>query len=238
MKKGNKINFMTMSIKNFFIVGVVVLSLCLVSCDEHKDFPDTAVKVGHVLCTDGSLLTLSQADSLGKEPYAVVFYVNHDDDADFFGYAVYLWDVAPTAFADSLGVEQGTSADISAYDGNSNTSALYNTTDTSSPLASSVFSLWKDGQSAYVPSVAEMRLLCASKTEVNNTLRAMKERHMDVDILPETENDGWYWTSTEVEGQEAYKAWLFSIVPSYGQCQECPKDEEHKCRPVVTVYFN
>lgn len=238
MKKGNKINFMTMSIKNFFIVGVVVLSLCLVSCDEHKDFPDTAVKVGHVLCTDGSLLTLSQADSLGKEPYAVVFYVNHEDDADFFGYAVYIKDWGSYALTDSLGVEQGTSASFSDEDGNTNTAALFSCSDVTSPLAQSLFRMWKFRQSAYVPSVAEMRLLCASKTAVNNTLRAMQERGMDVDILPETENDGWYWTSTEVEGQEAYKAWLFSIVPSYGQCQECPKDEEHKCRPVVTVYFN
>ena len=30
------------------------------------------------------------------------------------GYAVYLWDIAPQAFADSLGIAQGTSSDIMA----------------------------------------------------------------------------------------------------------------------------
>ena len=83
------------------------------------------------------------------------------------GYAVYLWDMTPKAFADSLGVEQGTSADITAYDGNENTFALYETEETASPMAEAVFALWKYGQSAYVPSVAQMRLLYAARGIIN-----------------------------------------------------------------------
>ena len=37
--------------------------------------------------------------------------------------------------ADSLGIEQGTSADIGALDGNMNTFSLYDTRETASPMA-------------------------------------------------------------------------------------------------------
>lgn len=30
--------------------------------------------------------------------------------------------------------------------------------------------------------------------------------------IPEDENDCWYWTSTEVNGQETAKSWLFSLA--------------------------
>ena len=36
---------------------------------------------------------------------------------------------------------------------------MYETEETASPMAEAVFALWKYGQSAYVPSVAQMRLL-------------------------------------------------------------------------------
>ena len=47
--------------------------------------------------------------------------------------------------------DRGTSADPAALDGNENTFALYETTETASPMAEQVFDLWKYGQSAYVP---------------------------------------------------------------------------------------
>ena len=57
----------------------------------------------------------------------VVFDTGKRGDTEGGGYAVYLWDIAPQAFADSLGIAQGTSSDIMAYDGNENTFALYDT---------------------------------------------------------------------------------------------------------------
>lgn len=110
------------------------------------------------------------------------------------GYAVYLWDIAPQAFADSLGIAQGTSADIMAYDGNENTFALYDTQETASPMAEAVFDLWRYGQSAYVPSVAEMRLLYTMRKIINPVIE-----QCGGEPLPLDENDCWYWTSTEVE---------------------------------------
>ena len=145
------------------------------------------------------------------------------------GRAVYLWDIAPKAFADTLGVEQGTSADTEAFDGNTNTFALYDTRETASPMAEAVFDLWCYGQSAYIPSVAEMRLLYAAREVVNPVLEKCGG-----DILPtDSTGDCWYWTSTEVEGQQTAKAWLYSI--GSGAMQETPKTQAHRIRPIITL---
>ena len=45
--------------------------------------------------------------------------------------------------------------------------ALYGTTDVKSPLAERVFDMWRYGQSAYIPSVAQMRLLYHAKDIIN-----------------------------------------------------------------------
>ncbi|KAA5299734.1 DUF1566 domain-containing protein, partial [Phocaeicola dorei] len=43
----------------------------------------------------------------------------------------------------------------------------------------------------------------------------------------------WYWTSTEVEGQQTVKAWLYSTAS--GTMQETPKTQAHKVRPIITI---
>jgi hypothetical protein len=54
------------------------------------------------------------------------------------------------------------------------------------------------------------------------------------DPIPDAPDECWYWTSTEVEGQETVKAWLFSL--GSGALQETPKDQAHKARPIITLY--
>ncbi len=210
-------------------ISLCLLAVSLVGCDGHHDPLDTSMKVGHVLCTDGQTRSYEDYAASGKEAIAVVFYVNHGEDMDGTGYAVYLQDLAPEAFADSIGVAQGTSADLTAYDGNENTFALYDTQDVSSPMAMQVFDLWRYGQSAYVPSVAQMRLLYAAKSFVNPYIEACGG-----DPLPDEADGCWYWTSTEVEGQETAKAWLYSM--GSGAIQETPKIQAHKVRAIVTLY--
>lgn len=119
------------------------MSGVLAACDAHIEVPDTAVRPGHVLCVDGKAVPYSEYENSGKQAIAVVFHTYSDGETEGNGYAVYLWDMAPKAFADSLGVEQGTSADITAYDGNANTNALHGTDETTSPMAESVFALWE-----------------------------------------------------------------------------------------------
>jgi hypothetical protein len=112
-------------------------------------------------------LSYTEYQQSGKKAVAVVFDTRQHEGAEGNGYAVYLWDITPQAFADSLGIAQGTSADLAAHDGNANTFALYETKETASPMAEAVFDLWCYGQSAYVPSVAQMRLLYTIRETVN-----------------------------------------------------------------------
>ena len=214
--------------KKILSMMMAATAILFTSCDVHKDFPDTAMKVGHILCTDGKVLPFEQYEQSGKTAIAVVFHINQNEDIEGNGYAVYLDDIAPEAFADSIGVAQGTSASLTAYDGNTNTFALYDTRDVSSPLAEKVFDLWRYGQIAYIPSVAQMRLLYQARYAINPYIVKCGGTP-----IPDDENDCWYWTSTEVKGQETAKSWLFSL--GSGAIQETPKWQAHKARPVITL---
>lgn len=217
-----------MKVKHLATMFMVAATVIFSSCDEHKDFPDTAMKVGHILCTDGKVRPIEDVKALNKEPIAVVFYINQSSDVEGNGYAVYLRDLPEIAFSDSLSIPQGTSTSLTALDGNSNTYSLYSTKDAKSPLAESVFQLWRFGQSAYVPSVAQMRLLYSMKNMINPYIQECGGT-----AIAENDSQCWYWTSTEVSGQANYKAWLYSL--SSGGMQETPKDQCHKARPIVTL---
>ena len=142
---------------------MTVLALGLIGCDGHHDPLGTPTQAVHILCTGGEIMSYEKYAISDKKAIGVVFYVNHSEDISGIGYAVYLHDLPAEAFADSMGVAQGTSADLTAYDGNENTFALYDTQDVSSPMPMQVFDLWHYGQSEYVTSVAHMRLLYVAK---------------------------------------------------------------------------
>lgn len=208
--------------------SLMAVTVIVGSCDAHRDLPDMGMKIGDILCTDGSVMGYERYEESEKEAIAVVFHIDSDEGNGGDGYAVYLKDIRPEMFADSIGVAQKTSADLTALDGNENTFAMFSTSGIGSPLANSVFDLWRYGQSAYIPSAAQMRLLYTAKEHINPIMeRCGGER------LPDEADGCWYWTSTEVEGQEAAKAWLYSM--GSGALQETPKDQAHKARPVVTI---
>lgn len=214
--------------KKHILFTMLTALFVLTGCDEHIDPLDTSLRPCQILCTDGQVLTYEQMKLEGKTPIGVVFYANHgNEEIPCIGYAVYLWDSSSESYADSLGVNQETSADVSAYDGNANTYAMY--ASEVSPAANSVFGIWRFGQSAFIPSVAEMNLLFSIRTEVNRYIEKCGG-----DIIPDAPEECWYWTSTEVAGQERYKAWLYSL--STGAMQETPKIEMHKIRPIISIY--
>ena len=180
------------------------MMVAMTSCDEHREFPDTAMKTCDILCTDGKVVRYEDMESQGKKPIAVVFHINQSDDMQGTGYAVYLWDIDSTAYTDSTGVKMNTSASVTAYDGNTNTHSMYSSG--VSPAAMAVFDMWQYGQSAYIPSVAEIRLLYAAKNTVNHYIQKCGG-----DIIPDDPDECWYWTSTEVKDMESDKAWLHAI---------------------------
>ena len=200
----------------------------MTSCDDHEAI-DKNIYVGHVLCSDGHVTSYEECQKQGKEPVAVVFYTSRETAEDGDGLAIGLREISAVAFSDTLGVNQGTSTDTDSKCGNANTFALYSNNKAESPLAEEVFSVWRYGQSAYIPSIAEMRLLYATLDIVNPIIVRCGgqpvNRH-DVGC--------WYWTSSEVSGQASAKAWLYSL--GTGTMQETPKTESHPARCIITLH--
>lgn len=217
-------------LKAYYGVIALLFAVGLTSCDGHKELPDTSMKIGHVLCTDGEVLSLCDFRESDKEPYGIVFYINHDPEKNFRGFAVALDDIGKWAFSDTLGISQGTTMSLTDYDGNENTASLFgNRKQAGSPMAEAVFAMWKYEQSAYVPSVAQMAELFAAKERINPRLQLLGGSP----LLDEPDHC-WFWTSTEVDGQSTNKAWLYSVAS--GTIHETPKNQEHYVRPVVTIY--
>lgn len=226
---------MFVGMKSLFFYGTFALAVVssLISCDAHdyhEQPVDTSMHIGDIVCTDGSVVRLEDFKSQNKTADAVVFFVS-DGSTQYqgTGYAVCLEDVEAVAFSDSLGVKQGTSASLTDYDGNTNTYELYNNNHIVSPMANAVAEFMTYGQSAYIPSVAQMKFLQTNKAVVNEYLQACGGS-----TIPDEPDDCWYWTSTEVEGQEEMKAWLYSVAS--GAQLETSKIQKHRVRPIITVW--
>lgn len=216
--------------KHLGILAVAFMAVAhgMTSCDDHEAI-DKNIYVGHVLCSDGHVTSYEECQKQGKEPVAVVFYTSRETTEDGDGLAIGLREISAVAFSDTLGVNQGTSTDTDSKCGNANTFALYSNNKAESPLAEEVFSVWRYGQSAYIPSVAEMRLLYASLDIVNPMIVRCGGQ-------PVHRHDAgcWYWTSSEVSGQASAKAWLYSL--GTGAMQETPKTESHPARCIITLH--
>jgi len=208
-----------------FLIGLA--TMMTISCDRHRDFPDISMKTGHIVLTNGKVVSPDEYQKGGGTAIAVVFHVKQSEEETDLGYAVYLRDVVDLPLCDSIGTRQNTSTDVTAMDGNANTYALY--ASGFSPAADKVYDLWHYGQSAYIPSVAQLKLLCEAKDIINPIITMCGG-----DPLPDKADECWYWSSTEVENQERHKAWLYSI--SSGALQETPKEQAHKIRPIITIY--
>ena len=222
-----------MKLRNLFLSLLAGSALFITSCEDCEHEGDKSIvsslQVGDVVCSDGSVLSKEKFGSSKKEPVAIVYYVNRNPEIKALGYAVSIRDVAPKAFADSLGGEQETSASLEKEDGNENTHAMYRHKEVKSPLAVYVFDMWRYGQSAYIPSVKQLTYLYQQIRLVNQRIEAVGG--LPISLQP---GDCWLWTSTEVEGQRDSKAWLFSMQS--GTIQETPKDQAHKFRPVISIY--
>ena len=72
------------------LFSLLLIATSFLACDAHRDFPDTAMKPGHILCTDGKVLSITDFEQSGKQPIAVVFHIKHDENTEGNGHAVYL----------------------------------------------------------------------------------------------------------------------------------------------------
>lgn len=218
------------------IITALTIQCALVlftSCDSHEAV-DTGIYQGYILRSDHSVMSVDNYEALGyKDAVGVVFATATSDHPMM---AVMKDELSEVQFADTLGYSMGTSCSTTAYDGNTNTVTLQNAYDSAtghgSPLADSVFRSHTYGQSDYIPSVAEFRLLSQSLSTVNPILERIGGTPVSISA-----SDGacWYWTSTEVSGNDGNQSWLVSSVN--GAYQETPKDEYHSARVIVSINY-
>lgn len=212
-----------MKTKIYMLLIAVMSVITLASCDEHEPF-DTNIYPGYVLCDDHKVMSLDEYKCQDRsKAVGVVFSVANEEHGT---YAVMLNEIKEIEFSDSI-MDQGTSKSVTALDGNTNTVALQNSG--RSPMADMVFYAGEYGQSAYIPSLSEMRLLVSALPTVNKVLKELGGQE-----ISQTGADGWYWTSTEVETNSAYQAWLMSA--STGSYIEAPKTGMHSARAIISIY--
>lgn len=223
-------------------VGVFFLS----SCDEHEAVAavDMYYHPGYIVCDDGEVYSsVEELKESNSKAFAVICSELLDDTRYL---AVLLTEQEDLAFCTAY-TSTGASYDISAYNGFSNTVAMQsvNSIDSTSvpgiklkiecPVALNAFNSHAVGQSDFLPSVAELRMLYSNKYVVNKTLSSLAQEGYDVDLISyNTPEKGWLWTSTEVEENPTNQAWLFSMFS--GTMQETPKTQEHPSRLIMNYY--
>ena len=158
---------MKANITNYLFCALAA-SLLITSCDEHEmeDLSWHSWQPGMVYCANGDVTDFDKCMADGNTPEAVIFYIDDTDEIPGKAYAVSLHDNWPEAFSDpdTIYAAQGTSADITAYDGEENTTALrYGKIE--SPMTTSVSDKY------FIPSVGEMFKLYMARHLVNFTIQ-------------------------------------------------------------------
>lgn len=181
---------------------MIAITIFSTSCDNHEPI-DRDIHVGYVLCNDHSCMdTASYFNQTKRKAVGVVFAEKTDDHPAL----AVMFDELNEVFCDSVGMVNGTSTDITSFCGFKNTVAMYNSysaeTGKGSPLAMEMINFHANGQSDYLPSVAEQRLLASSSRVINPVLERLGGTPIAL------EGDCWYWTSTEVEDNPGVQAWL------------------------------
>lgn len=219
-------------------VPALLLFLTLVSCDEHEPI-DLNIHPGHILTANGNVVSSDTYFELGMNNAAGVIFTEQQDDGSYL--AVMLKELPAEMFCDSTDMVNGTSCDLTAFDGFTNTIEMRNSYDQKSghgsPLAEAVYSSHTFGQSDYIPSVAEMMLLYAQRSAVNAVLLTLDNQQpgsADLLALDGANGECWYWTSTEVKEDQYHKAWLFTM--NAGTYQDTPKRLSYHARPIVRYY--
>ncbi len=225
-----------------------------VLCDDHRTMTLEGYKSQLVYTdveTQSQHLTVSEYKALEAEK-KVKYTISRDcvhavgvifaiEDEKHKAMAVMLPEIRDIAFADSLGMEFGTSGDEKAFDGYVNCVAMRNTinnkTGNGSPLGHAVFDSHTFGQSDFIPSYAEAKLLFMRVDAVNHVIGTLIDLGHDGDLISKEPRNGscWYWTSTEDSKDMPNRAWLCSMAT--GGFQQTPKTELHNARVIVELNY-
>jgi len=209
-------------------VFFAVLGFSIMSCDDHE-VVDTSVHIGYILCDDNSCMDSASYFAQDKrKAVGVVFFEKNDT---LPAMAVML-NEKKGPFSDTIPYSFGTSTDIEACVGRTNTVSLSTGGDDKghgSPIGRETLTSHVGGQSEYIPSVKEMRLLSKSARTINPIIKRLGGTPVALS------GDCWYWTSTEVDGNDNYQAWLCS-APN-GSILEALKLKAYKVRTIIQINY-
>lgn len=210
-------------------MATVFVASFLSSCDNHIPY-DPDLHVGYIVCDDHSYMdTTTYFNQTARKAIGVVFAEKTDEHPVL---AVSLKEIEG-AFCDSTNMENGTSGDLTSFDGFTNTIAMYNSYDgetgKGSPIAMEMIAFHEYGQSDYIPSVSEQRLLQGAARTINPII----ERCGGIPV--NRDSNCWYWTSTEVSENTGVLAWLCSAAN--GGIMPTPKTETHKARAIFQINY-
>ncbi|MDD5862622.1 MAG: hypothetical protein PUD15_08750 [Prevotella sp.] len=211
---------------------VFVAGLSLTACDDHE-VADLSPHIGYVLCDDNSYMDTTAFLAQDTRKAAGVIFALKTEDHPVL--AVNLHEISGM-FCDTLGLSNGTSGSTAAYDGRSNTTAMIDSYDSKtghgSPIAMTAQTFHSDGQSEFIPSVAEMRMLIKAAGTINPVLKRLGGTVINTTATGNVD-DTWYWTSSEDSTSNNKAAWLCSAAN--GGILSTLKTSVHKVRSVVEV---
>jgi len=161
-----------------------------------------SVRIGDILCTDGTTVSAADFPSSGRTALGVVFYV---DDNDIHGWAVALhnqsssikWSSSNYYGYDIPNLVNYENARTAMYnlDGSQNTDIIRNTSSaTNFPAAWAVD--YDDGW--FLPSAAQLRYMFSYYPEINASLQVVGGSQFPLD------GNYYWWSSTECSGYHAY----------------------------------
>lgn len=212
-----------------FVMGMLLAASFMTSCDNHVPY-DPELHVGYIVCDDHSYMdTATYFHQTARKAIGVVFAEKTEEHPVL---AVSLKEIEGI-FCDSTNMENGTSGDLDKFDGFTNTIAMYNSYDDEtgkgSPIAMEMIAFHEYGQSDYIPSVSEQRLLQGAARAINPIMERCGGTPINLDA------NCWYWTSTEVTENTGVQAWLCSAAN--GGIMPTPKTESHKVRAIFQINY-
>lgn len=212
-----------------YVMGMLLSASFMTSCDNHIPY-DPDLNVGYIVCDDHSYMdTATYFSQTERKAIGVVFAEKTENHPVL---AVSLKETEG-AFCDSTNMTNGTSGDLTKYDGFTNTIAMYNSHDDGtgkgSPIADKMIAFHEYGQSDYIPSVSEQRLLQGAARTINPIMERCGGTPINLG------ESCWYWTSTEVNENKGIQAWLCSAVN--GGIMPTPKVESHKVRAIFQINY-
>lgn len=215
--------------KAAWFFALIATFIGLSSCDDYQP-QDTTIHVGYILCDNHSCI--SPKAYFAQNTHKAVGVVFAEQTKEHPLMAVMLGELNDV-FCDSIGLVNGTSGSLTALDGVANTRAMQVSSNAAKknfcPLAMQLLTFHAGGQSDYLPSVAEQRLLNVSAPRINPIIE--KLGGIPIDLV----GDCWYWTSTEVNENKGLQAWLCSAAN--GGIIETPKVERHKARAIIQINY-